>query len=287
MYDKRPDMPDRFINSPPQAAPRSGWPRKLADLSKQPLATEHFQLMCAQQIDQTVLYGPSGIASSASTAGGGSVATTDRAWYSQIGRFCQLIEISRSGVSAGFNSRRQRFDFSPFALMAPDSPRCPFVFRFEDTMAMTLLTVGDGSLALHFGIGQNTVGATLGPTELFVGFYAAIEGTGSDLGPYGTWRARAYDPGGIDFNESTGITTQLPHHLAVEMDGGTGEIRYYIDNELVATATEYFGTTVISTELFVNWTVVRGGGPNAANGRAGYWIDNQACVSVRVQDEAA
>lgn len=285
-YQERPEMPDRFIRSPGQAEPRSAWPRKIGKAVKDGAGdTSFFQLLYTLQADRTPLIGSTSLLEAGSSDG----SRTSSAWYSRIARFCSRVNITHgTGEPVQYYEERVRFDIWPVAMVDSTMPRCPFVFRFEDVMAFDVSYTGSGSGALHFGLFNDTVTAALTPQEQFIGFTAAVTDPGGGAG-YGTWTARANKAAVAGFSSETATTSEDPHRLAIEIDGGSAEVRYYIDGTLVATAAQAdLDLEAFTTESHVGWRVIAGGsGTHSNEVTAGYWIDNQALISVRVLDEAA
>ena len=287
-FDKRPDMPDRFIKGTPQGQPRNQWPRKVRDKMNEEAASAFRQIQQVMQCDGTALFGQTvGGVTSGTTGGGGvgsSTTATDEFWFSAIGRFCRHVELVHAGVGgARWKRDGLRLNMSPLAWLDPDEPYVPCIWRFEDVMAARLITpdaTHDG--AMHFGITwENAAGPALTPNG-FVGIYASWSGTA-----YGTWTARCVDDSGTGLNQSLGITTQLPHRLLLEIDGATKTVRFYIDGALLheyAPTGSDLALHSSGIEIDFRWNTMTNDGGTL---HAGYLIDCQPIMSVEVVDEAA
>lgn len=280
-YQNRPPMPDRPIKAPPQAAPRSSFPRRVADAIKNPGATGSLfaieQVMTADAVVPMVGM----TADSTSEGGAGSTTITDAAWWSDISRFCRYVEIHATGASDKRINRTQLvLNISPLAILDPAQPLAPWIHWFEDVVAARLSSPGAGHKgAFHFGqTWENGIGVALAAPKPFIGIYANWTGTA-----YGTWTARCVDDSGNGLDTSLGVTTEKPHRLAYGLDGN-GIVHFCIDGTELYTYTTTgsdLGThTVFQTQH--RWTTAADDGGTI---KAGYFMDYQAIVSVEVLEE--
>lgn len=285
-YDERPPMADRLINSPAQAQPRSAWPRRVADAVKTPPNTSFRLIQHVMHCDATVFFGPAGTASGTLST---TVTETDAGWFSEIGRFCQLIEVTNSAGAKTYRFRGVQIITSPIAWLDPDEPYVPARFRYEDVVACRMVTPSAGQTAfMHFGLTSVSGSGLTNQPRCFVGFAVSM-----DNSLYGNWRAVCVDgtggstvDGGSGLDEDLGITSELPHRLAYEIDGANKLVNYYIDGELVYThlATGADLGTITTFEMNHRWNVGAEGGGSI---KAGICIDGQSVFSVEPVDEAA
>lgn len=279
-YVERPPMPDRFVKGPPQAAPRSVWPRRVADAVKN---QDTGTLRLVQQLVQSDAAPMWGLTPGSTNEGGPGTTTlqTDY-WWADIARFCRYVEINATGANdKRLNRTELNYNVSPKALLDPSQPPAPLIWRFEDICAARLNAPAAGHTgAFHFGLTwENGLGVNLVAPNPFIGIYANWTGTA-----YGTWTARCVDDAGSGLNTSLGITTQDPHRLAYEIDG-RGFVNFYIDGVLLLsypTTGSDLGTHTIFA-IGHRWTVAA---DDNGTIRAGYMMDMQAAVSVEVLDEA-
>ena len=288
-YMRRRDLPDRLVPVPPQATPLSELPRAVADAVKNPpeAAVAFFQLLYAKQCDNSRLLALASLDAGASGGGAGSTTTTEQVWYSRIARFCRRTVLVNTGGAIRFVANQILFDFSLFPLLSTNAVHAPWVYRFEDVMAAELGVVGTCTGALHFGLFLETGVAysALTPDRPFVGFYCTMSAAG-----YGNWIAHVCGDAGADADTlDTGITSEDPHRLTVDINGGTGTVTFYIDGVLVHTVTNYAGTLSHPSDTTgLMWVAMaHGTGVRTSTLTVGYMMDCQANVGVRILDEAA
>ncbi len=286
-FSDRPDEPTRIINVPPQAAARNTLPRALDAAIKNPQTSGVIfrQLQYSKMCDASRLLAAVNLDATAS-GGGGGVTNTNQAWYSRVGRFCRTSAFRHnSGTTFGFSEERVGFDFSLYALMAAAAQPGMFVLRFEDVLAAEM-SVASGTVSgcFQFGLRQNsTAPGANAPDSPFIGFHATAVATG-----YPTWHYTVVGDGGASPTDgSTGFTTEHPHRLTCDVDASTGTATFFVDGTQIAQVTGVTNTFTHTTDNGgLSW-VIGGTGSGTHDGTftAGYWMDLQANLWVRVLDE--
>lgn len=287
-YARRVDQPERVIPVPPQAQPRNELPRAVDAAVKNPTAAAvaFFQIQYLKMCDNGRLVSQNSLDVSAS-GGGGSDVLSAADWYSRIGRFCRKSVFTHNAGAMGFNEERIALDQSLFALLSPSGVGVAMILKFEDVIALDLTFTSSGTAAFQFGLRSGvSAPATLAPDNAFVGFYCSMAVSGT----YGPWIAGVWaDAGGAGNTKTTAITCEHPHRLSFEINSQTGTVTFSIDGVVVHTVTGYASVqSQTNDDAGLSWIHCCGGsGVHSASSTAGYWIDNQAIIGVRVLDEAA
>lgn len=285
-YIRRADNPDRMVPVPPQNTPDSALPSDVADAVRHPVAAaaQVYQVIYAQQCNNTRLLAQTNLQVSSSGGGGGAV-DTEQTWYTRIARFCRKRVHTHTTGGMGQSMETIHLDQSIWALVSSAAPGAPFVLRAEDIFSGELTFTGSGSMAIHFGFRSNVSSiATLVPDNAFIGFYCSATAVG-----YATWKCGVWGDGGASVDEvTTAYTSELPHRLRIDIDAQAGEVRFYIDDTLVHTSSAVAPTaSQTNDDGGLVWILCCGGsGAHTATATMGYWME-RANLSLRVLDEAA
>lgn len=223
-YDKRPDMPERFVTGP-QAQPPNQWPRKV----KSGFGGAGGFTRTALQVTNSSNARISGMLSTGFglSVVNGTVVVTNNGWaYNRTG----YLEDLTGTTGLARRTAQAIVSMSPYSLVSASLARVPVVVRLSMIVVAESTTMAaSGKGAVFWGL-TTSAGSAAIPDNGSIGFVS----TWTDPATYGAWSTWvANDAGGFTRATNTQFATNTPHLLEVEFDGENGTINWYVDGEFV------------------------------------------------------
>lgn len=166
-----------------------------------------------------------------------SIGTHGNAWNSSLKRYVRRITTSNTSGYLRLNDAPE-----PRAIVDPRYGTGAIV-RAREYLCVTHTAAPVGVVSTtqaYWGFGgmPNGFGTALTRAFPFVGFYMKVQALDTGIAAAAVWRMVIIDENlNLLYDVSTGINAQVPHEMAIVLDGTTNSAKFYIDNVLVGGGT--------------------------------------------------